>query len=61
MRDCLTGKEFVVRAKCVVNATGPFTDNVRKMEDPQQKTICQPSIGTHIVLPKYYRLVCRSV
>nr|VZI52582.1 unnamed protein product [Spirometra erinaceieuropaei] len=54
LRDCLTGKEFVVRAKCVVNATGPFTDSVRKLEDSSQKPICQPSIGTHIVLPKYY-------
>ncbi|BHF62051.1 glycerol-3-phosphate dehydrogenase [Sparganum proliferum] len=54
LRDCLTGKEFVVRAKCVVNATGPFTDSIRKMEDSSQKPICQPSIGTHIVLPKYY-------
>ncbi|KAM7537614.1 hypothetical protein Aperf_G00000072291 [Anoplocephala perfoliata] len=54
MRDLLTGKEFTVRARCVVNATGPFTDDVRKMEDKGLEPICQPSSGTHIILPNYY-------
>ncbi|VDD79145.1 unnamed protein product [Mesocestoides corti] len=54
MRDVLTGKEFVVRARCVVNATGPFTDSIRKMENNKVNSICQPSSGVHIVLPNYY-------
>ncbi|NXG22728.1 GPDM protein, partial [Grallaria varia] len=53
-RDVLTGKEFDVRAKCVVNATGPFTDSVRKMDDEEVPNICQPSAGVHIVMPGYY-------
>uniref|UniRef100_A0A4W6FP16 glycerol-3-phosphate dehydrogenase n=1 Tax=Lates calcarifer TaxID=8187 RepID=A0A4W6FP16_LATCA len=32
-RDVITGQEFDVRAKCVINATGPFTDALRKMDD----------------------------
>ncbi|KAH7967724.1 hypothetical protein HPB52_002018 [Rhipicephalus sanguineus] len=41
--------------KCVVNAkTGPFTDNIRRMDDPNCKPICQPSSGVHIILPDYY-------
>ncbi|GLD52053.1 glycerol-3-phosphate dehydrogenase, mitochondrial isoform X1 [Lates japonicus] len=32
-RDVITGQEFDVRAKCVINATGPFTDVLRKMDD----------------------------
>ncbi|NWI58457.1 GPDM protein, partial [Calyptomena viridis] len=53
-RDLLTGKEFDVRAKCVINATGPFTDSVRKMDDEEVPNICQPSAGVHIVMPGYY-------
>ena len=55
VRDVVTGEEFDVRAKCVVNATGPFTDAVRQMDDPTGTNICQPSAGVHIVLPEYYR------
>ena len=47
-------KEFNIRAKCVVNATGPYTDNIRLMDNAEQKKICQPSAGVHIVLPDYY-------
>ncbi|XP_063285690.1 glycerol-3-phosphate dehydrogenase, mitochondrial isoform X1 [Pelobates fuscus] len=53
-RDILTGKEFDVKAKCVINATGPFTDSIRKMDDQEVKNICQPSAGVHIVMPGYY-------
>ncbi|XP_068612403.1 LOW QUALITY PROTEIN: glycerol-3-phosphate dehydrogenase, mitochondrial-like [Brachionichthys hirsutus] len=53
-RDVLTGKEFDVKAKCVINATGPFTDAVRKMDDQETPNICQPSAGVHIVIPGYY-------
>uniref|UniRef100_A0A3B3RHL2 Glycerol-3-phosphate dehydrogenase, mitochondrial n=1 Tax=Paramormyrops kingsleyae TaxID=1676925 RepID=A0A3B3RHL2_9TELE len=53
-RDVITGQEFDVRAKCVINATGPFTDSVRKMDDQKNPNICQPSAGVHIVIPGYY-------
>uniref|UniRef100_A0A8C9WIN5 Glycerol-3-phosphate dehydrogenase, mitochondrial n=1 Tax=Scleropages formosus TaxID=113540 RepID=A0A8C9WIN5_SCLFO len=53
-RDQITGNEFDVRAKCVINATGPFTDSVRKMDDQRNPNICQPSAGVHIVIPGYY-------
>ncbi|KAF3824457.1 hypothetical protein GH733_008742 [Mirounga leonina] len=53
-KDMLTGQEFDVRAKCVINATGPFTDTVRKMDDENATAICQPSAGVHIVMPGYY-------
>lgn len=53
-KDVLTGEEFDVRAKCVINATGPFTDAVRKMDDDHVVPICQPSAGVHIVMPGYY-------
>uniref|UniRef100_A0A3B4V4R4 glycerol-3-phosphate dehydrogenase n=1 Tax=Seriola dumerili TaxID=41447 RepID=A0A3B4V4R4_SERDU len=53
-RDVITGQEFDVRAKCVINATGPFTDALWKMDDQKNPDICQPSAGVHIVIPGYY-------
>ncbi|XP_056392575.1 glycerol-3-phosphate dehydrogenase, mitochondrial [Hyla sarda] len=53
-KDVLTGQEFDVRAKCVINATGPFTDSLRKMDNQETSKICQPSAGVHIVMPGYY-------
>ncbi|WAR11001.1 GPDM-like protein [Mya arenaria] len=43
LKDRLTEKEFDVKAKCVVNATGPYTDSIRTMGSPQTPKICQPS------------------
>ncbi|NP_001166822.1 glycerol-3-phosphate dehydrogenase isoform 2 [Bombyx mori] len=54
LKDELSGKEWDVQAKCIINATGPFTDSIRKMDDPKIKDICCPSSGVHIVLPGYY-------
>ncbi|KAF9804233.1 hypothetical protein SFRURICE_020661 [Spodoptera frugiperda] len=54
LKDELTGKEWDVKAKCIINATGPFTDSIRKMDDSSVKNICCPSSGVHIVLPGYY-------
>jgi len=54
---CIVGEIFNVKAKCVVNATGPFTDFVRQMDSPEIRKICQPSSGVHIVLPDYYRYI----
>lgn len=52
--DKYTGKEFQIKAKCIVNATGPYTDLIRQMDNQETKKICQPSSGVHIVLPDYY-------
>lgn len=52
----VTGAEWDIKAKTVVNATGPSTDTIRVMADPETKPICVPSSGVHIVLPGYYRL-----
>jgi glycerol-3-phosphate dehydrogenase len=46
--------EFRIRAKGIINATGPFTDAIRKMDDENVKEIVAPSSGVHVVLPGYY-------
>ena len=47
-------EEFTIRAKGIINATGPFTDSIRKMDDPKVSEIVAPSSGVHVILPGYY-------
>ncbi|KAJ3554656.1 hypothetical protein NP233_g12373 [Leucocoprinus birnbaumii] len=54
VRDNLTGKEYPVRAKGIINATGPFTDTLLTLDNPYHQPIVQPSSGIHITLPNYY-------
>ncbi|KAF8182337.1 FAD dependent oxidoreductase-domain-containing protein [Pholiota molesta] len=54
VKDNLTGEEWNVKAKGIINATGPFTDTLLKMDDPTHEAIVQPSSGVHITLPNYY-------
>ncbi|KAG9296312.1 hypothetical protein G9A89_014904 [Geosiphon pyriformis] len=54
VKDTLTGEELNVKAKGVINATGPFTDTLRSMENPRAENIVAPSSGVHVVLPNYY-------
>lgn len=51
-RDKRSGEEFPIRAKVVINATGPFLDGIRQMDDPQAPKLVVPSAGTHILVPK---------
>lgn len=51
VKDDITGKSWTIPTKCVINATGPFTDSIRKMDDPNIKEICSPSSGAHVTLP----------
>ena len=53
-RDNLTGNEFPVYAKSIIFAGGPFTDRLRKVEDPESKPAVAAAAGTHIILPGYY-------
>jgi len=53
-KDGKTPEEFLIRAKGIINATGPFTDSIRLMDDQTTKEIVAPSSGVHIVLPGYY-------
>ncbi|CAD6445352.1 4d537ed5-aa0e-40c9-8af4-d28013ac3b3b [Sclerotinia trifoliorum] len=53
-KDGKTSKEFKIRAKGVINATGPFCDSIRKMDDEGVKEIVAPSSGVHVILPGYY-------
>jgi glycerol-3-phosphate dehydrogenase len=52
--DKISGKSFDVYSKAIVFAGGPFTDHLRRIEDPNCKPAINAAAGTHIVLPGYY-------
>jgi len=54
-QDQETGEEFELRARAVINATGIFTDSIRKMDNPEAGNLIQPSQGVHIVLDKDFQ------
>jgi glycerol-3-phosphate dehydrogenase len=49
--DRLGGQALDVSASCVVNATGPWTDGVRRMEDETATPAVLGSKGVHIAVP----------
>ncbi len=50
VRDMETGAETEVRAKVVVNATGIFVDELRRMDEPVRPALLSVSRGSHIVV-----------
>jgi hypothetical protein len=54
VRDLETGQEHQIRTKVVINATGVFTDSVRKMDEPEARGVGTASQGSHVVLPKAF-------
>jgi glycerol-3-phosphate dehydrogenase len=54
LRDRLSGKEWELQAKVVINATGPFGDELRRLDDPEAKPLLNASSGVHIVLARRY-------
>jgi glycerol-3-phosphate dehydrogenase len=48
VRDVLDGQEARVQAKLVINATGPWTDTLRRMEDPGVTPLLRPTKGSHV-------------
>lgn len=48
--DSLTGNQYTVKTKAVINATGVFTDSVMQMEDAAKHDLVSPSQGIHLVV-----------
>ncbi|ETN43411.1 uncharacterized protein HMPREF1541_02570 [Cyphellophora europaea CBS 101466] len=62
VRDLIPGRDgsdpagssdFTIRARGVINATGPFADAITQMDNPCQKDLVSPSEGVHVVLPRH--------
>src|SRR5581483_7787939 len=52
--DSESGSRFEVAAKAVINATGVFADNLRRLDEPLTNPSVTVSQGTHMVLPRSF-------
>ena len=52
--DAETGEEFRATAKVVVNATGAFSDNLRRQADAATAPLIAPSQGIHLVFDRSF-------
>ena len=57
----LSGEEFNLKAKLVINATGVFADEIARMDNPGIKPTIKPSQGVHIVLDKSFFRAIRQL
>jgi glycerol-3-phosphate dehydrogenase len=51
LRDRLSGDAFSIEARAVVNATGPWLETMRRLEEPGVASYGQLSKGVHVTLP----------
>ncbi len=54
VRDEEDGAETSVRARVVINATGVWADEVRRLDRPDASPMLEPSRGAHIVLDRSF-------
>ena len=54
VQDVLNGKEYELKCKVVINATGVFTDNILQMDDKERHELVSPSQGIHLVMDKKF-------
>jgi glycerol-3-phosphate dehydrogenase len=50
-----TREEIEVQARVVVNATGVYTDALRRLDDPAAPPVIAPSQGVHLVLDRSFQ------
>lgn len=53
-RDIESDDEHELAARVVINATGVFSDTIRRLDDPAARPMIQASQGIHIVLPSEF-------
>lgn len=51
VEDRKQGGKFSIKARQVINATGPWTDRLRRLADPDARPIVRPSKGIHLIYP----------
>ena len=50
VKDILNGDVFTIRAKKIINATGPWVDTVREMDNSKKGKFLQLTKGVHVVI-----------
>ncbi|MFN8615259.1 MAG: glycerol-3-phosphate dehydrogenase [Vampirovibrionales bacterium] len=53
LRDCLTGEQTIARARVIVNASGPWVDNVLALAKPIFPKLMGGTKGTHLVVAPF--------
>ena len=53
-QDEESGRTLEIAGSVVINATGVFSDSVRRMDDPDCQSIITPSQGVHVVLDRSF-------
>ena len=51
VEDVLDDRRLAVRAHVTVNATGPWTDVIRRMDEPGAEPVLRPTKGVHLAVP----------
>ncbi len=52
--DLETNETYTLRSKVIINATGVFSDQLRKLDQPSAPRIIAPSQGVHLVLDRSF-------
>ena len=50
--DTLTGRRIPIAARAVVNASGPWSDSIRRLADPHATQSLRRSKGVHVAVPR---------
>ncbi len=53
-REQESGDEHELSARCVINATGPFADELRRLDEARAEPLVAPSQGVHVVLEQSF-------
>src|SRR6188474_1499335 len=56
VKDVLEKKEYEIKAKVVINATGIFSDSIAKLDDENAESLISHSQGIHLVFDKEFLL-----
>ena len=54
VQDQLSNEVFYIQSAVVVNATGPLSDSIRKIDYPKAPSIIEASSGTHLVIDNFF-------
>lgn len=62
MAECVEdGAQHEIHGRCVINATGVFVDDIRRMDVATSSPIVAPSQGVHLVLPREFMPASQAI
>jgi glycerol-3-phosphate dehydrogenase len=50
-KDRLTGQTFLIRARCLLNAAGPWADTLCRLAGDESGPLLEPTKGVHLIVP----------